>query len=325
MMTIPAWKALRRVDHLDLGLFHPRFRARNANTRPDLKVFDPMLMRLIAAQNDYDRVVQLGDIIAAASNLIAGMAVHPQRYQNPVTALLADAVNDMNQICGVAGAAQRDQDIVNMSNNIPLVQKTVSINTYFIAAVGANAPGGIDQLIDDHIDEANHLPGYISAGLRVARTNAHVNLITQHNNQSILPTNGPDTGKFQEGKRSIFDLIQYMNARGGNGASVDVMYVDELSADDVQGFTARTGPTAVYSGVKPAHRPIVFVRRTPSPIAVINTYDTTLAHELGHALSDSGAHSLDPLDLMSSGAIRQMANNLSLGAKAWYRHSPCAV
>lgn len=325
MMSLSAWKNSRRVDHLDLKLFHMRFRAKNANNRPDLKIFDAMLMRLTAAQNDYDRVVQLGAIIAASSNLIAGLAVPPLRYQNPVAALRADAVNDMNLICGAGSAVQRDQDIVNMSNNIALGVKTVAINTYFIAAVGGNAPGGIDQLIDDHINDANHLASYISAGLRVARTNAQVAVITQNNGQSILPTTGPDTGNFQEGKRSIYELILYMNSLGGNGTSVDVMYVDELSANDVQGFTARTGPTAVYSGVKPAHRPIVFVRSTASPIAVINTYPTTLAHELGHALSDSGAHSLDGLDLMSSGAIRQMTNNLSLGVKAWFRRSPCAA
>ncbi|MCX6593061.1 MAG: hypothetical protein NTZ56_16205 [Acidobacteria bacterium] len=330
MWTLDRWKEARRVDHVTLNVlgfkFHPRFR--DPDGRPNLKVFDAFVTAFWQANNNFDKVTALGEIVAATSQYIAGFVALPApggqdlRYLTPVQDLLAEANNDLNLICTVAAAVQRNADIVAMANNQVIVQKVVLVNVFYLAAVGA-VPNlvPIDQLIDGHIVIANGLASFTAANLQVARHNAVATLVTDFNGESILVEGGPGAGLFDESRLPIFRLIGYLNAIALPGR-VDVVYHDGFVDADVQGFTARR--SGVYSGRTPNARPVVLVRRTPSPGGGL-THPTTLAHELGHALTDCGQHAAQPDDLMAAGAIRGAVNQLSFGEKAWFRHNPFAV
>jgi hypothetical protein len=332
MWTLAQWQRVRRVDHLTIHLlvktFHPRFR--DPAGRPNLKVFDPMVSAFWLATNDFDKVSVLGEIVARAAEFIDWFGAlpapqPPARYLIAVQRLLAEVQAELSQICGALGAVQRSADIVAISNNHALAAKVATINVFYVAAVGGPAPvvDAIDQVIDAHIVIANGLGAFTTAGLTIRRQNAAATVITDNNGHSILATAGPNIGKFQEDGRSIYDLILLLNAQHPVGR-VDVVYLEEFAHDDVQGFTARPASPLTYSSVKPAQRPVVVVRRTPGQGGAV-THPTTLAHEMGHALTECGQHSARPNDLMASGDIRNAVNHLSIGNMAWFRDNPYTV
>ena len=144
MWTLERWKEARRVDHVTLNVlgfkFQPRFR--DPDGRPNLKVFDAFVNAFWPANNNFDKVTALGEMIAATSRYIAGFVALPapggqdNRYLTPVQDLQGEANDELNLICTAAGAVQRNADIVAMANNQVIAQKVVLVNVMYLAAVG---------------------------------------------------------------------------------------------------------------------------------------------------------------------------------------------
>jgi hypothetical protein len=332
MWTTAQWMDARRVDHIEIKVFghkfHPRFR--DPDGRPNLKFCDPAVQAFWDATNNFDKVSALGQIVSLASAFIAGFVALPTvggqdpRYLAPIQGLLAQAVADLNLICGAGTAVARDQDIVALGTGVVPAQKVVLINVFYIAAVGVvPVIGPIDAQIDAQVLAANGMAAFTTARVLVRRNNIAATVISAHNGQSILMTDLARAGKFHEGQLSIFLLISLLNPLVLPG-TIDVVFHDAFVDDDVQGFTARVHEAAVYSGAQPAARPIVLVRRTPSPGGDA-THPTTLAHEIGHALTTCGQHSALPDDLMAGGANRNGVNLLTVGEMAWFRNNPYAA
>jgi hypothetical protein len=124
--------------------------------------------------------------------------------------------------------------------------------------------------------------------------------------------------KFADGGNGGERLIKYMNASGAGANTVDVVYLDnyETAQNDVQGRAYRTNDQTLAP-----NRPIVTVTLNP-PVGGGATYPTTLAHELGHAITGCPAHIQDANNLMSGGAIRNGTNSLSDGQISWFRNNP---
>jgi len=115
-------------------------------------------------------------------------------------------------------------------------------------------------------------------------------------------------------------LVEYTNASGAAANTMDVVYLDnyETAQNDVQGRAYRTNDPTLTP-----NRPIVTITLNP-PAGGAATYPTTLAHELGHAITGCPAHIQDANNLMSAGSMRNGTNRLSDGQVAWLRNSPWA-
>src|SRR5271166_3257801 len=153
MLSLAQWQAARRVDHIEVPLlnFHPRYRALNANNRPDLKIFDPLVQGYAAATTELERVIVLGDILDLAAAFLANNNAALQRYLTPVQTLQTAANQDLNQkFPGTANAIR--QDIIAAANGRALGPKTLSVNVYYIDAVGANPNlAAIDLIVNAQI------------------------------------------------------------------------------------------------------------------------------------------------------------------------------
>jgi hypothetical protein len=55
MMSLAQWKNIRRVDHVDLGLFQARFRAQAPGTA-HMNMFDADVDEYSRANNNFDKV-----------------------------------------------------------------------------------------------------------------------------------------------------------------------------------------------------------------------------------------------------------------------------
>lgn len=325
MLSINEWKNIRRVDHVNLGVFHPRHRTQTAGVAP-MDAFDVNVAAYPAATNNFDKVTLLGAIIrrARVDYLTAPVGTIPQRYLDAVQRLYASAVQDMNQICGVLGHSHRLLDLEKIGRGTPLPGKIVTLNVFFIAPIGA-APviGPIDATIDNHINHANLAAGFAAANLSFVRSNAVAQVIsaTAAGESILLPsiTAVPAhmQGKFADGAAGGERLIEFLNNSGGAAKSIDIVYLDHYDQADVQGRTFRAG--ADY-GSKSAARPIVTVTLNP-PADGAATYPTTLAHELGHAITGEPGHSTAPDNLMAGGSIRMGTDRLPDGLRAWFRNS----
>ena len=324
MITLDAWKTLRRVDHVNLGATAPRVRAQAPGV-PPLDGFDADVRDYPGATNDFDRVTILGRIVQRAQTDYVRVQNAPPRYLEAVMPLYNDAQGHLNQICGGGHQAARTQDLVALAAGTPLAPRVVRVNALFLAAVGA-APvlGPIDATIGNHLATANAVAGFQRAQLTFARVLPAATVVTATAaGASILLPNAPDVpankrGTFSDGGTGGPRLITWCNASGAAATSVDVVYVDHFDQDDVQGRTLRAG---VDYGDATAARPIVAVSRNP-PLPVSPTYPTTLAHEMGHALTGCPAHSTDPNDLMCGGATRNGTDHLSDGVISWLRNNP---
>jgi hypothetical protein len=327
MMTIAQWVSLRRVDHLSLPalsinrgfhIAHPRFRKWGAGNHPNLKVFDQYLIAFTAANNDQDRAGILADILVQADQFLAGG--HDQRYTAPIHQLRNTAIADLTQICG-AGQAQRTQDIRDIAAGNQIAGRTVTVNVFCLIPVGGQQPN-VDGTIDAHITNANNSQAYQDADITVVRANNNCQYVSSHKGQSILLTHPPApqnmAGKLQDSAQGGARLIGACNANA-LGGQVDIVYVPGFDQDDVLGRTFRAGQN--YYGAVPA-RPIVTVTLNPPNNPQPATYPTTLAHELGHALTGDPGHSLDANNLMASGAIRAGVDDLNGGQIAWFRRNP---
>jgi hypothetical protein len=328
MMTLAVWKNTRRVDHQEILGFHPRVRAL-ASPQANLKVFDADLIAFGLANNNFDRVTILGRLLQSTRNYLAlPDNTVPDRYKDAVRALVIAVMNDLNQICGGA-SPPRAADIISLGDPHPaLAQKNVSLNIFYLvpanAAPAFGAVAAVDTLVNTHITNANSAAGFQRANITFARTNAVATLASQTAaGDSILlpavpavPVN--QRGKFADGGNGGPRLITYCNASAGAANSIDVVYLDNYDQADVQGRTFRAGVD--YGGSTPA-RPIVTVTRNP-PADGVATHPTTLAHELGHALTRDPDHSHDANNLMAGGAIRNGSNRLSDGLIGWFRNNP---
>ncbi len=331
MWNLDQWKAQRRVDHqhINLGLVSFNRRIQPFQGPLHLRHFDPFVDACTRLPlGPLQKAGALGRLMQELLVYMAGFpAVTPQnqRYVTPVNTLLLQVRQDLIQIWGAPRHNDREADLLALANGHNIVARTVNLNVFYIEAVNANTNlGPIDAEVNRQIAAANGLPSYMTANLQVARSNAQATLLSMRNNDvnhPILDNNG----NFREDARSVWELIQELNTQNLPGA-VDLVMVDSLSGNDVQGFTCRRA--GLYSNVQPAQRPIVLVRMTPALMnngAPSPTHATTLAHELGHALTDTADHSLNPNDLMSAGSIRGAVDQLSHAEMAWFRRNPCTV
>jgi hypothetical protein len=324
MMTLNQWKNTRRVDHVALGPFNPRVQAMAPGV-PHLDAFDADVGNYIFANNNFDRVTLLGRIMVRARGNYLNVPAVPQQYQAAVLALYNVTQADLNLICQPMYQMQRTVDLTALVAGHALVPRNIALNIFYLAPVGAApAVGPIDAIINGHIAAANAAAGYLQAGTTFARANAAATVATQTaaNESILLPAIGAVPvhlqGRFADGGIGGPRLITYCNASGGAANSIDVVYLDHFDQADVQGRTFRAG--ADYGGTVAA-RPIVTVTLNP-PAAGAATYATTLAHELGHALTGDPDHSADATNLMAGGAIRNGIDNLSEGQRLWFRNNP---
>ncbi len=324
MLTLGQWKETRRVDHVDLGIAAVRFRGASV-ALTDLKIYDADVAAYPSAANDFDRVTVLGRILEQTRSYLGLPAgTVPQRYARAVDALRNAASQDLNRICGTRYQPLRTADLMQMARRGALSPKTIAINVLYLAPVGA-APnvGPIDAIINGHIAQANACAGFMRAGLSVARSSAVAVVATQTAaGESILNPVSPAVpvakqGRLAEGGEGGRRLIRYCNALAAAPGSVDVVYADHFDQDDVQGRTYRAGSESL--GIAP-NRPIVAITLNP-PAGGAATYATTLAHELGHALTGCPDHSTDPANLMCGGGSRSGSNQLSDGQVAWLRNN----
>jgi hypothetical protein len=329
MMTLHQWENTRRVDHISLpGGLNPRFRG-NAGPGPqNLKGLDAFVQACAQAQDDWMRVQALSSVVQqAAAQSAAALGQVNQRYVTAVQALLNSAQTDLNLLCGAGSQLNRTTDLVALHANNPLVQRTVHLNVYYLAPLGANpnvAP--IDAIINQHITNANQLGCYQTANITFQRVNAAAVVATQTAGAAsiLLPAVAAvplhNQGKFADGGVGGQRLVEYMDASGAAAHTVDIVYLDnyETAQNDVQGRAYRTNDPTLAP-----NRPIVTITLNP-PAGGAATYPTTLAHELGHALTGCPVHIGDPNNLMSAGSVRNGADTLSHGQIGWLRNNPWA-
>lgn len=334
MLSLAQWKTSRRVDHVNIpGIpWHPRYRGRNT-IRPDLKMFDPFVQRHETCVNPVDRVNALGEIIDLATGFLS-ISNDPTvlaRYLAPVQALRAAAIQDLRARVGTAYVDGASRDIIALANGGALTPKRIPVNLFWVAPRGAPPDaarlGAITTAIAAQVTAANQCAGYRAAMLTVVPAAAAPRVLSESPAHESLLLAGDQVpvamrGRFQEAGRGGVRLIQTLNTIPGTG--VDVVFVERMEADDVQGFTFRTSKGHPLDGAVQPERPIVLVRETPAAGGA-GTHPTTLAHELCHAISDEGEHSADPKNLMSAGSARDGTNALGPGQIGWYRNNAYAA
>ena len=326
-MTLQQWESTRRVDHVSLpGGFNPRFRGNSGPGLQNLKNLDPFVQACAQMPDDWVKVQALSRVVQEARAKITQLLGQvEQRYINAVQALLTSAQNDLNVLCGATFQPNRTTDLVALHTNTPLVQRTVRLNVYYLSPIGSNpnvVP--IDAIINQHIMNANQLACYQRAGMTFQRVNPAATVATQTANGAsiLLPAVQAvplhNQGKFADGGMGGQRLVEYLDASGAGANTVDVVYLDnyETAQNDVQGRAYRTNDTTLAPD-----RPIVTITLNP-PVGGGATYPTTLAHELGHALTGCPAHIGDANNLMSAGNARNGTNSLSDGQIAWLRNNP---
>ena len=324
MINLAQWQQIRRVDHAHLGIVNPRTQAHSADA-PDLKDFDADVDAYGRAHNNFDRVSSLGRIMQRAKHATLQNREMPSRYMEAISQLYHAAEGELNNICPSDYGPARRTDLFSLSDGLQMNPRRVQVNVIYLTPAGSTPNvGTIDATINDHLNAANNV--YQAAGISIVRTNPVVQVVSQTpTGESILLANVPEVpaqmqGKFAAQGRSGERLIQHCNQPGPGANTIDVVYVSEYDENDVQGKTYRAG--AEYAGGIP-NRPIVTVRLTP-PAQGAATHRTTLAHELGHALTGEENHSSERGCLMASGPNRTAANTLSDGHIVWLRHNSYA-
>jgi hypothetical protein len=325
VITLDQWKSIRRVDHLTVPVFsfrrgfykvHPRYR--DPANRPDLKHFDRYIQRFHSVKDDFDRVNHLASIIRRSANFIAGRNKN-DRYDKAVNTLHNEALTAMNQICGHA----HQQEMENYITNTARPGRTIKINVLIVTKPGETVPVLLPRKIVDHIVEANFCRAYKKAGLKLdlaTRTYTH---LTNYGGGPILCPHPPAPqymdGKFLEtSNESGGRLINYCNSLGNNNGArtIDVAYIPDFVDKDTGGLTFRAG--VKWGGATPL-RPIVIINANPSQaMRDRGGIDTTLAHELGHAICGCGLHAEAANNLMAGGNDRDGSNRANPGQCAWF-------
>lgn len=104
----------------------------------------------------------------------------------------------------------------------------------------------------------------------------------------------PQNGKFYE---SQSDLLVSASNFTQERDCIDVYYMPAFYSDDVRGLTIRPSSQPEWYRGRPPIRPVIILNSKQ------DSHDT-LAHELGHALLDDGAHVQDTGNLMAAGGVR---------------------
>jgi hypothetical protein len=294
-----------------------------------LIAFDPLVTAYHAANNDFDRLSSLGDLLYMSYAWLAqnhGLSV---LQRTPVDAIRNDARQDLGLICGANHILAIYHDIINHFSDAVMAAKQVMVNASYIHPIGHPPPAleraMISHLINQHIATANASTAFQNAGITINRANVVLNLISQDavGNPILLPAIPAVPvnvqGTFQDSALGGQRLISVCNAAGAVPNLIDIVYVRAFDQADIQGRTFRAG--ANY-GVIP-QRSIVCVRTT-SANGGVATYGTTLLHELGHALTHCPGHSSQADQLMASGAIRNGQNGATSGQIGWFRNNPYA-
>ncbi|HQU28880.1 MAG: hypothetical protein KC563_01200 [Nitrospira sp.] len=343
MMSLAQWKETRRVDHVHIhvpcvGQAHPRFRRYQGPDQgwTDLKGFDASVeaVQNAVADSTFHKVTLLSELLQDTRHYLDHVpAAIPPRYTSAVQALHQSVTLDLNHICGGMFEPQRNADLSNLAAHGVggLPPRLMTVNVYFLIPVGmalgvADAEG-INGRINQHIANANQDRAFRDGNLTVERRNKNLILVSQTaQGQSIL---APDLPQVPQHLRRTFStegscrdrLITYCNAvQGVPAGSIDVVYLNHYDQADVQGYTLRAGQD--YNGYVPA-RPIVTITMNP-PNEGMATYPTTLAHELGHALTGCGEHVPNGESLMAAGNNRNGEDQLTHGQLAWFRNNPFA-
>ncbi len=325
MWTLARWKSERRVDHVKIGPFNPRYRGR---PDLDLKALDEPVGRYERANNFQDRISALGEIIAKTAGYTA--ADHAQNTYAPVNDLAQEAGVELQQKLEGTSIPYNAMSEALKGSPGELPPMKVVLKTYALCVVGAEAGPipDLDDLIDEHVEQANAVFNQNGASLTILRGTPRAEVIscikkedgdTADNsflNASSLP------GYFKKGLFGDLgraNLARYFNATPALFKnSVEVVYVPEFDQDDVQGVTTR--PSTKDVKVKP-QRPFVAINRT---MKSGTTYPSTLVHELVHALIDNGDHSSDEDNLMAEGSKRNGKNALTFGQICALRSNPTA-
>ncbi len=330
MFTLAQWKNVRRVDHITLpgfsvrrGFYWAHPRVRGVENRPDLKIYDPWVEAFNMANNDIDKISQLGLIIEAAALILSQRDTdgYKDRYYEVINTLQNHALAGVNKICG----AGNQQAMENYITNRGRAAKRIYINVIIVTKHGELVPHGILNKINTHITAANGV--FQDANISVHRASKVNTHLTQYQGESITLA-GPDVPPRVVGKvlpastKSGGRLINYCNSIGNNNGAtcVDVAYIPDFELSDVGGMTLRAGNQYCEGGIP--QRPIILVNSNPSQgLMDRGGINTTLAHELGHAISGYGSHSASADNLMAGGDIRNGNDNLTLGQRAWYNSS----
>lgn len=330
MLTLDQWKNVRRVDHITLpgfsfrrGFYWAHPRVRGPENRPDLKIYDPWVAAFNMARNDVDKMTQLGLIIQAAALIISQRDVQGfnDRYYAVVNTLHNHALTEVNRICGV-GKQQAVENYITGQNR---PAKQITVNIIILTQHGHLLPHGILNKITTHITAANAV--FQAANISLQRASLINTHLTQYQGRSITLTQ-PDFPQQVVGKvlpastKSGGRLIGYCNSLGNNNGAtcIDIVYIPDFELSDVAGMTLRAGNQYCEGGIP--LRPIVLINTNPSQALIDRGgINTTLAHELGHAVSGYGSHSANADNLMAGGDARNGNNNLTLGQQAWYSSS----
>jgi len=331
VFTLAQWKNVRRVDHISLpgfsvrrGFYWAHPRVRGIENRPNLKIYDPWVEAFNMAQNNIDKISNLGLIIEAAALILSQRDTdgYKDRYYNVINTLQNHALAEVNIICGAGNQQAMENYITNQSRPA----KRIYINVIIVTKHGDLVPHGFLNKINAHIAAANVV--YQGANISVQRASTVNTHLTQYPQGESITLAGPDIPPRVVGKvlpaspKSGGRLINYCNSLGNNhGATcIDVAYIPDFELSDVGGMTLRAGNQYCADGTP--QRPIVLINNNPSQALIDRGgIDTTLAHELGHAISGYGSHSASTDNLMAGGDLRNGNNNLTLGQRAWYNSS----
>ncbi len=316
MLTLNQWRQISKVGVPLIGRF----------TGPKLSRFDDGVRAYGAANNNFDRVTLLGTMLRDSNEL---MQLPPAQMTEPhaqaLGTLRITIKDDLNQICGEASKYNRNQDIIAAGNGGALAPRTVVVNVYYLHQLGVAPPpvGPVDATINAHLATARDI--FNGAQITFVRSNAAATPISQAPNpggafEGILSPPAapglPAGGVFGVGGTGGPRLITALNATVPAPKSIDVIYIPRFDENDVQGYTFAAQHS--YDGVFP-RRPMVVMTLHP-PADGDATYPSTLAHELGHALTGELNHSTDANDLMCGGANRT-GSDISPGEIGWFRYN----
>jgi len=207
------------------------------------------------------------------------------------------------------------------------------INLNFFEVVPSNQRGNPDltqsdhnalnNLIDAQINTANQVFNQIDVTVRKNPNNQAITTIcadpngTHENYQSsilVRPNVGPDSGKFNAGYGSQ-NLKNCLTQQNLNQNTVDIAFVPGFEA-----AMAANGYTIRKSARPAPTRPICVLSKVPA-LGNRRHWLGALAHELGHALTESGQHSTETQNLMAAGINRSLDDEIGTGQQAAIRNS----
>ena len=331
MITVDQWKAIRRVDHLTVpgfsfrrGFYRAHARYRDPGNRPSLKYFDKYVQRFHTVRNNFDKVNALASVIRQTAHFVA-VRNKDDRYDKAVNTLHNHALTAMDEICGSA----HQQSMENHITRLARPARTITINVLAVTKSSERTwPGLLPAKIREHIKAANDCPAFQKAKLTVVPFNRRITHITNYGGGPILCPDRDGVPAYMKDKflesspSSGGRLVGYCNSlQNTHGPKcIDVAYIPDFVDKDTGGLTMRAG--VKWGGVAP-DRPIVVININPAPaLQLRGGLETTLAHELGHAICGCGVHAAAADNLMAGGNERNGRNQANRGQCAWFCSNP---